>query len=241
MSGTLLLVRPPAQAARLQGELAAAGVAAEPFCVLDLQADTAALTSLPAQAAASDAVVFVSPSAIDIAWPALAGHLPPAVQLVCVGRRSGEQLATLAGRTVLFPAEGNDSDALLALPALQTVSGQSWLIVRGDRGRAQLGETLARRGAHVRYAAVYHQVALTPDWPRLADLASHQQLAGLLVGSSELAEALFADAGPLRPTLAAQSFFTLHPRIADRLRALGAAKVTVCDGQARTLAALLAN
>lgn len=78
MAGTLLLLRPPAQAARLQAALASLGVASEPFCVLDTVADADGLAALPALARVSHWLVFVSPSAIDIAWPTLADKLPPA-------------------------------------------------------------------------------------------------------------------------------------------------------------------
>ncbi|MFC3531541.1 uroporphyrinogen-III synthase [Vogesella facilis] len=240
MPATLLLVRPQAQALRQQAELAALGVASLPFCALDTVADAATLAALPQQAAASDGVIFVSPSAIDLGWPAIAGQLAPHCRLACVGRGSAARLAAASGRTIIAPDEGNDSAALLALPALQQLAGQQWLIVRGADGRAQLGETLASRGAAVAYADIYRRAARPLDWALFARLQQHGQLAGLLVASSEAADALFAAAAAAGiGSLAAQPFFTLHPRIAARLRQLGAGDIRLCDGSSATLAAML--
>ncbi|WP_174872956.1 uroporphyrinogen-III synthase [Vogesella oryzae] len=239
---TLLLVRPQAQAERQQAELAALGIASLPFCVLDTVADAAALATLPQQAAACDGVIFVSPSAIDLGWPAIAASLPPPSLLACVGAGSAARLAAASGRPIIAPAQGNDSDALLAHPALQQLAGQQWLIVRGADGRAQLGETLASRGASVRHADIYRRQRQQVDWERYDQLLKQRQLAGLLVASSEAAEALFASATSAGITsLAAQHFITLHPRIANRLQALGAGSIALCDGSSSALAALLAG
>lgn len=239
---TLLLVRPQAQALRQQAELAALGINSLPFCALDTVADATALAALPQQAAQRDGVIFVSPSAIDIGWPVIAASLPPGTLLACVGSGSAGKLSALSGRPVISPPQGNDSDALLALPALQTVGGQQWLIVRGAGGRAQLGETLIARGAHVTLADIYRRVPQAPDWAMFAQLLQQGMLTGLLIASSEAAEALFAAAGSTwRPVLAAQRFFTLHPRIAERLQQLGASDIVLCDGSSPALAGLLAG
>ena len=242
MAGTLLLVRPPAQAARLQAALASLGVTAQPFSVLDTVADDAALATLPALARVSHWLVFVSPSAIDIGWPAVAAKLPASVQLACVGRASADKLMQQSQRPVLYPEAGNYSDALLAHPALQQLAGQRVLIVRGHGGRAQLGETLAARGALVRHADIYQREVTPPDWARLAALHAAGQLAGLLVTSSEIADALFGQAqATQRALLCTLPFYTLHPRIALRLRQYGVADISLCDGSASALAAMLAR
>lgn len=216
---TLLLVRPAAQAAQQAQRLAAAGITALPFSVEDTVADERALSALPQQAAAADWLVFVSPSCIELAWPQLAG-LPLAAKLACVGRASADKLAALSGRTVLHPPQGNDSDALLALPPLQQLSGQTVLIVRGDGGRPQLGETLARRGARVHYAEVYRRVPVEADWTLFDRLAASNP--ALLITSSHSATLLFRQAGAARQrALLGCRFIALHPRIAATLQQLG--------------------
>ena len=221
---TLLLVRPQAQATQQAQRLAAAGIAAQPFCVEDTVADERALSALPQQAAAADWLVFVSPSCIELAWPHLAAS-PLAAKLACVGRASADKLAALSGRAVLHPPHGNDSDALLALPLLQQLAGQTVLIVRGDGGRPQLGETLARRGAQVHYAEVYRRVPVQANWALFDRLVAAGPSPALLITSSHSAQLLFQQAGATRQhALLACRFIALHPRIAAALQQLGVAQ-----------------
>lgn len=235
---TLLLVRPQAQAAQQAQRLVLAGIDARPFCVQDTAPDHAALAQLPTLAAGADWLIFVSPSCVALAWPLLAG-LPLAANLACVGRASGEQLAAASGQRVLYPATGNDSEALLALAPLQQLHAKHILIVRGDGGRAQLGETLARRGAQVRYAEVYRREARHADWALFDRLLAQSVPPALLVTSSDSAELLFAQAGSARQaSLQRCRFLALHPRIAERLRTLGACHITIASDEQALLTAL---
>src|SRR6185295_12379471 len=74
---------------------------------------------------------------------------------------------------VIAPQSGADSEALLAAPELADVTGKRVLIVRGEGGRALLGNMLAARGATVNYAECYRRVRpvadaapLIADWQR---------------------------------------------------------------------------
>jgi uroporphyrinogen-III synthase len=67
----ILVARPAAQSGRLLTLLADAGWQGQPFPVMDIQPLPDALAHLPQQAARADWLFFVSPSAIDIAWPVL--------------------------------------------------------------------------------------------------------------------------------------------------------------------------
>ncbi len=235
----VLLTRPAAQCAPLAAKCAAAGLRAHVFAPLELVADTDALAQLPALAAAADWLIPVSPGAIDIMWPVLAGHLPETVQLACVGKGSAAHLAALAGRAVLHPEAGSDSEALLALPPLFALSGQTVLIVRGETGRALLADTLAARGATILLCEAYRRVACDPGWDKLpADMAQ----ATLLVTSSDIARALFASVpAARRDWLLRQQFVTLHPRISEVLQSLGASKiVTAANASDDALLAALA-
>ena len=59
---------------------------------------------------------------------------------------------------------------------------------------------------------------------------------------ADIADALFAQASPEQATLLRSlPFFTLHPRIALRLRQHGVANLSLCDGSAGALAAMLAS
>ncbi|NDV11232.1 uroporphyrinogen-III synthase [Crenobacter caeni] len=226
MSGPLvLLTRPAAQCAALAARVAAAGYTPRPFAPLALAPDPAALARLPGQLADADWLIPVSPGAVDILFSVPDLTLPATLRLACVGRGSAARLATLAGRPVLHPATGSDSEALLALPELQALAGERVLIVRGDTGRALMADTLAARGAQVAFAALYRRVPVDPGW---AALGPDQAVSALVVTASEIATALFASAPPARRDwLTRQRFVALHPRVAECLYALGAHRVSV--------------
>ncbi|MDN0081253.1 uroporphyrinogen-III synthase [Crenobacter sp. SG2305] len=222
---TVLVTRPAAQGAALATLLTAAGAQPLAFPLLDIVPQPDALAALPALAGAADWLVFVSPSAIDVAWPVLA-ELPPAARLACVGAPSAQRLAALAGRPVLHPSNGADSGALLAEPALAELAGQRVLIVRGIGGRAELAEGLAARGAAVEFAEVYRRIDAAPDWAAFDSAADAGTLAAACVTSAEIAERLFQLAGRSRQaTLQSLLYSVPHARIAERLAQLGARHV----------------
>ncbi|WP_062791144.1 uroporphyrinogen-III synthase [Aquitalea pelogenes] len=217
----ILVARPAAQSGRLQTLLADAGWQGQPFPVMDIQPRPDALAHLPQQAAQADWLFFVSPSAIDIAWPVLQQQALNA-RLACVGQASARRLAGLSGQDILFPTAGSDSEALLALPQLADVAGQRWLIVRGLGGRTLLADTLRQRGADVTLAEVYQRVDGTPDW----SLLDNDPPDAMVITSSEMVEQLFRLAGPARAvTLQCLLYCVPHPRIAERLQALGATRI----------------
>ncbi|WP_230369754.1 uroporphyrinogen-III synthase [Paludibacterium denitrificans] len=215
------MTRPQAQSQRLLALLRAEGADAAQLDVLDIQPDVSALGQLPALAQQANWLIFVSPSAIDIARPALADVNLEHVQLACVGAASAARLAALSGREVLHPTQGSDSDALLALPPLAALHQQHVIIVRGKGGRATLGETLAARGAQVTLAEVYRR-AVNPDW----NLLDSRPPDAILVTSSEIVERMFQLAGPHREgTLQCLLYGVPHPRIAEKLMAHGVTRI----------------
>lgn len=222
---TILIARPEAQAAGLESLLQAAGAQALRLPVLAIQPDAQALATLAAQAARADWLFFVSPSAIDLAWPMLAAQ-PLTARLACVGASSARKLGALAQRAVLYPQEGSDSAALLAEPALGALHGQRCLIVRGVNGSPLLGATLTARGAQVDYADIYQRIDALPDWTTFDRLATAGELDGCIVTSSEIVERLFRLAGRDRvPALQCLQYCVPHPRIAERLAAQGVARI----------------
>ncbi|POZ63026.1 uroporphyrinogen-III synthase [Chromobacterium alticapitis] len=218
----VLAARPLAQCAGLLDKLRAEGWQAERLPLMEIEPLPDALAALPARAARADTLFWASPSAIDLGWPTLAQADLADKRLACVGAASAKRLADLAGRPVLHPAAGSDSESLLALPELAAVSGQRWLIVRGQGGRALLADALAERGARVDIAEVYRRLDGAPDWAAF-DAAPPD---AVIITSSEMVEQLFRLAGPRRTgALQCLLYCVPHPRIAQRLAALGAARI----------------
>lgn len=230
----VLVARPLAQSAELLRLLAAAGFDAGHLPLMEIETRPDALAALPQQAAAADCLVFVSPSAIDQAWPALQALDLAAKRLICVGRASAAKLAALSGRTVLHPAEGSDSEALLALPELADMRGQRVLIVRGVGGRPLLAQQLSARGAAVDFAEIYLRRDGAPDWPAF-DRAPPD---AIIVTSGEIVEQLFRLAGSSRiRTLQCLLYCVPHARVADRLAAQGATRIMTTRAEDSALVA----
>ncbi len=83
---------------------------------------------------AGDMVFAVSKYAIQYAHPLLTRQglsWPAQLQYFAVGHTSGLLLHTLSGLPVEYPRDGESSEHLLALPALQRVKGRHALILRG--------------------------------------------------------------------------------------------------------------
>lgn len=195
-------------------------------------------TAVPALAASAHGFVFISPSAVAFAWPALQHlHLPHSgQQLAAVGSGTAAALMAAGAGAVLHPQGNGDSNALLqCLPA---VAGQRWVVVRGEGGRELLSDGLRERGAEVYDWPVYRREA---DEPQLhALLRDLDTLDALLLTSSDVVRTLFAHAGEsLLQRLQSKPLVVLHPRIATAARALGARRVAECSGAQDLPAALL--
>lgn len=192
-------------------------------------------------AAPWDLIVFVSRNAVEQSLPLLpGGRLPEGPMIAAVGQATARALAAAGREPDLVPGGRFDSEALLAMDALEDVLGQRILIVRGEGGRATLGETLAKRGAQVAYAEVYRRVLpeidptpLVANWHRdiqAATATSDDILNNLL----ELVTAKGRDA------LLATPLVVVSERTATLARSLGFARVEVAEraGDREVLAAL---
>ncbi len=124
-----------------------------PAMVILLPADPASAARLLAES--WDLVIYVSPNAVNFA-AVLGTGLPSAGLSAAVGKGTAKALAA-AGVAVDRVPDRFDSEGLLALSDLADMGGKRVLIVRGQGGRALLGDTLARRGAEVHYAEVYRR------------------------------------------------------------------------------------
>jgi uroporphyrinogen-III synthase len=187
------------------------------------------------------AVIVVSKPAarigIDLVsrfWPR-----PPALKWFSVGAATAQILKD-HGLDVSFPAQGDDSEALLDLPQLREAIARPEprvLIMRGEGGRELLAERLRERGASVEYLELYRRDL--PQYPpaALPDRIKAERLNGLVVSSGQGFEHLLQLAGDAWPQLAQLPLFVPSPRVAELARAAGA--LTVVDCRGASAAALL--
>jgi len=128
----------------------------------------------------ADLFIFISPNAVSHAMRLLGKHsLPHGARLAAVGDATARALLEAGYAVDLQPTDRYDSEGLLALPELMRMAGQRVVIVRGEGGRALLGDTLKARGAELAYAEVYRRAcprsnpaSLLQDWRQRVDLVT---------------------------------------------------------------------
>lgn len=189
------------------------------------------------------AVVVVSKPAARLALEALDRYRtqsPPDQAWFTVGAATGAILQQ-RGLNVSWPAIGDDSEALLALPQLAgvlEVPEPKVLILRGEGGREHLAETLRFRGVEVESLELYRRYL--PDYPSgtLLRTLRSERLNAVVVSSGqglmslrELAAADWRDVVEL-------PLFVPSPRVAQMATQLGAKRIVDCRGAGT--AALLA-
>jgi uroporphyrinogen-III synthase len=153
-----------------------------------------------------------------------------------VGAATAQILAD-NGLDVSFPAEGDDSEALLELPSLREAIARPdprVLILRGEGGRELLAERLRELGASVEYLELYRRGL--PHYPStvLPDRIEAERLNGLVVSSGQGFEHLRQLAGDAWPEMARLPLFVPSPRVAELARAAGAQTVVDCRGASAT-------
>jgi uroporphyrinogen-III synthase len=226
----ILVTRPRELAGNLAALIREAGGEPVLYPAIEIRepADPAAARAALARAGEFELAVFVSPSAVRMAFALHAGPWPRRVAAVGEGTRRALEERGFA--QVIAPAGRADSEALLEMPAMARWA--SVLLARGAGGRELIGETLAARGARVEVAECYRRVR--PGAPPPAG-----RLDAICANSSEALENLAALLG--RERLAAARLCVAHERIARLARERGLGEALLAGpGDAGMLAALVA-
>ena len=229
----VLLTRPAEESLALAGTLAGAGIFSSSLPLLDIEP----LPVTPEQLAVLRdlgrycAVIVVSKPAarlavrqLDRAW----SRLP----WFSVGAATAQVLAE-HGLNVHYPPTGDDSEALLQLPALREAIARPdarVLILRGEGGRELLAERLRASGASVDYLELYRRFLPAYDAGVLMQRIQLERLNGLVVSSGQGFLHLHALAGADWPQVAQLPLFVPSPRVFEMARGAGAEKVVDCRG-----------
>lgn len=170
----VLNTRPAHQSAGLSEALREAGAVVDelPLIAIVPRDISAAEKRLLMDLDRYNGVFFVSANAVRLGLEAIADYWPQwphQLPAYAVGRHTAQGLEATAV-TVHVPAQA-DSEGLLALPALQQLQGQRFLLLRGVGGRELLPQTLRARGAVVDIIELYHRALpadATTRWQTLA-------------------------------------------------------------------------
>lgn len=179
-----------------------------------------------------DVLIFVSANAVNFALQAIDGKISifDRHPIAAVGKATATALEAAGVKVTWLPSTGYDSEALLALPALQTVAGLSCLIVRGEGGREHLAETLRARGASVDYWEVYKRVKPVCDRAPIVDLLADEKLDVITVTSGESLVNLMEMTGPeCRSQLLEVPLVVISERVKLMAQSIGFKTIFVAD------------
>lgn len=179
-------------------------------------------------------VIVVSKPAARLALQLLADERGASggAQWFAVGAGTAQVLRD-AGIPAQYPDDGDDSEALLRLPALCAAldhGAPRVLILRGEGGREWLAQQLAARGATVDYMQLYRRQQ--PSYPidALRQRIGAERLNGVVVSSGQGFDNLLALAGEDAPLLLRMPLFVPSDRVAKIAAAAGAWHVVNCAG-----------
>jgi uroporphyrinogen-III synthase len=232
----LLLTRPADESAALSAVLAEAGIFSSSLPLLEIEPVPASDTmrEVIEHLDRYCAVIVVSKPAARITVDLVSQYWrqPPRLKWFSVGAATA-QILDEYGLDVSFPAEGDDSEALLELASLREAVARPdprVLIMRGEGGRELLAERLRELGASVEYLELYRREL--PQYPpaALPERIKAERLNGLVVSSGQGFEHLHQLAGAAWPQLARLPLFVPSPRVAELARAAGAQTVVDCRG-----------
>lgn len=176
----------------------------------------------------ADIIIAVSENAVNFAnqqwnaWPQKATYL-------AIGEAT-QRCFNAINIDAQFPQEPT-TEGLLKLSCLTDVKHKNIIIMRGNGGRETLANSLAERGANVRYFEVYQRY-LTPITPNLCALEWQQhQINIIVVTSGEILQHIYTNIGE-KALSWLQSLWLVVPseRIATIARQLGAKQVSVSHG-----------
>ncbi len=149
----ILVTRPRAQALDLVAEVERHGGTAFCFPVIDIAAlDANDVEARVADLPDPDITIFISRNAVEYGLRYTGGG-----RIAVIGPATARAVRA-AGRVVdIEPADGYDSEHLLAEPAFADIGGKQVRIIRGGKGRELLADELTARGASVNYLSVYER------------------------------------------------------------------------------------
>jgi uroporphyrinogen-III synthase len=168
--------------------------------------------------------VFVSVNAVEHALALLSPErLPPGLMLAATGAATARELAAHGYADVMTPAERETSEGLAALPAMTDVRNRRIAILRGEgSGRDWLAETLAGRGADVRYIECYRRLPTDANPAPLCDALQAGSIHAVTATSVETLEGLIRVIGEAQRTqLTALPIACASDRIGTQARLLG--------------------
>jgi len=190
---TIVITRPLQQASSLAELITASKGTPLLFPVMEIvdPTDTAPLLKLLERLSDFDIAIFISANAVRAAMKfiKLSGQNSATVftttKLAVVGNATAKSLASFGLPADIYPCDKFNSEALLAVDELQSVSAKKIIIFRGDGGRELLAKTLRERGASVEYAECYQRIKPATDVTLILAALKAAEINALVVMSNK--------------------------------------------------------
>ncbi|MET0580961.1 MAG: uroporphyrinogen-III synthase [Pseudoxanthomonas sp.] len=213
---------------RAAAEQGARLIALSPWRV-SLRSDERTMQAL-AEALAAPRILFTSPNAVRAAAALLPLARQPEQTWIAVGSGTVAALGKAGIDEVAFPMR-MDSEGLLALPALDGISGLKIGLVTAPEGRQVLSPALSGRGAEVLRADVYAREPVALSARALRKLRELDAPAALALSSGGALQRLL-DSAPaaLLAQLRSQPVVAASARLQRFARDAGFAEVELAEG-----------
>lgn len=142
----------------------------------------------------NDLVFLLSQHAVNYANHEMRQHgikWSKSISYYAIGRTTGLLFHRVSSLPVIYPQDGETSENLLNLPALQNIAGKKALILRGNGGREILAKTLQERGADVTYCECYQRGQIYYDGNEQSSSWQRAGIDTLVVTSGEMLQQLY--------------------------------------------------
>lgn len=177
-------------------------------------------------------VICVSPVTAHIFLDRLDQYWPqPPVKTLWVTPGAGTAaILEEYGLPVVCPQDGDNSEAMLQLPALTEVAGEKILLCKGEGGRQLLKSTLQERGAQVKELFLYRRIC-PPMLSAERELLQSGYFDVILISSLDALNNLIQLTGS-EPDLLSTPLLVSSPRLRQEARALGFRTIVQAKGAA---------
>jgi len=166
----VLVTRPVAQASELVDAIEAAGGTAYCFPVIRITGREASVVAREFDALPPpDIAIFVSRNAVDYGLSAVRSS---SASIAAVGPSTAAAIEAQGVHVDIVSKDGFDSEHLLEHSAFDGVQGKAVTIVRSERGREFLGDSLRERGANISFLSVYRREMRVADQEEIAALTT---------------------------------------------------------------------
>lgn len=178
-------------------------------------------------------VFFVSVNAVNFALQIINGKMQNLQKVSCiaVGSSTYQALRTHGISNILVPEQGFNSEAILAMPQMQDMQGQSCLIIRGEGGRELLAASLQERGATVDYLEVYKRVMPISDSRVVYDYLQHKAFSAILIYSGDALNNLLKMLAKqnIKQNLLNTPLVVISQRVQDLAKKIGFKNIIIAD------------